>query len=156
MSETLVNLYQATRCYSPEDSRFRTPCRENITFYLITSSLKTAVELSSETFYIPDIPQTVGISNKVSKSVAPESEGSSPHSREPATGPYPEPGEFIPHPWPSQSPQDPFWSHPTICSSVFRVASFLQAFPPKPCTLFSLLLCLPHAPATSFFFISSA
>jgi hypothetical protein len=33
-------------------------------------------------------------------SVAPEPEGSSPHSREPATGPYPEPGEHAsPPPW---------------------------------------------------------
>jgi hypothetical protein len=36
-------------------------------------------------------------------SVAPEPEGSSPHSQEPANDPYPEPGESTPHP-PNQSP----------------------------------------------------
>jgi hypothetical protein len=35
--------------------------------------------------------------------VAPEPEGSSPHSQQPANGPYPEPGESTPHP-PNQSP----------------------------------------------------
>jgi hypothetical protein len=30
--------------------------------------------------------------------MAPETEGSSPHSQEPASGPYPEPGESTPHP----------------------------------------------------------
>jgi hypothetical protein len=33
---------------------------------------------------------------------------------------------------------------------VFQVISFLRAFPPKPCTLFSPLPCVPHAPPTSF------
>jgi hypothetical protein len=36
-------------------------------------------------------------------SVAPEPEGSSPHSQQPANGPYPEPGESTPHP-PNQYP----------------------------------------------------
>jgi hypothetical protein len=36
--------------------------------------------------------------------VSPEPEGSSPHSQELASGPYPEPGESTPHP-PNQSPQ---------------------------------------------------
>jgi hypothetical protein len=30
------------------------------------------------------------------------------------------------------------------------VASFLRAFPPKPCTYFSPLPCVPHALQTSF------
>jgi hypothetical protein len=34
--------------------------------------------------------------------MAAESEGSSPHSQQPATGPYPEPGESTPHPPPHQ------------------------------------------------------
>jgi hypothetical protein len=38
-------------------------------------------------------------------SVAPEREGSSPHSQQPANGPYPE--QVNPHP-PRQSPLDPF------------------------------------------------
>jgi hypothetical protein len=33
---------------------------------------------------------------------------------------------------------------------VFPVASFLRAFPLKPCTLFYPLPCVPHAPPTSF------
>jgi hypothetical protein len=37
---------------------------------------------------------------KVTNSVAPETEGSSPHSQQPASGPYPEPGESTPHPPP--------------------------------------------------------
>jgi hypothetical protein len=32
---------------------------------------------------------------------------------------------------------------------IFKVVSFLQVFPPKPCTLSSPLPCLPHAPHTS-------
>jgi hypothetical protein len=34
-SETLVNVYQTTRCYSPEDSHLRTYRRENLKSYLI-------------------------------------------------------------------------------------------------------------------------
>jgi hypothetical protein len=45
--------------------------------------------------------------NRLTNSVAPEPEGSSPHSQELANGPYPEPGESTPHP-PNQSTQDPF------------------------------------------------
>jgi hypothetical protein len=37
---------------------------------------------------------------KVTDSVAPEPEGSSPHSQQPANGPYPEPGESTPLPPP--------------------------------------------------------
>jgi hypothetical protein len=36
--------------------------------------------------------------------VAPEPEGSSPHSQQPANGPYPEPGESTPHPPPPPYP----------------------------------------------------
>jgi hypothetical protein len=43
-------------------------------------------------------------------SVAPEPEGSSPYSQEPATTPCPEPSESTVHPL-SQSQQDIFWSH---------------------------------------------
>jgi hypothetical protein len=32
-SETLVNLYQTTRCYNPEDSHPRTHRRENLKSY---------------------------------------------------------------------------------------------------------------------------
>jgi hypothetical protein len=33
-SETLVNFYQITRRYNPEDSYLRTHCRENLKSYL--------------------------------------------------------------------------------------------------------------------------
>jgi hypothetical protein len=33
---------------------------------------------------------------------------------------------------------------------VFQLVSFLRAFPPKPCTLFCPLPCVPHAPPTPF------
>jgi hypothetical protein len=36
-SETLVNFYQATRLYNPEDSRLRTHRRENLKSYLVTT-----------------------------------------------------------------------------------------------------------------------
>jgi hypothetical protein len=39
----------------------------------------------------------------VTHTVAPEPEGSSPHSQQPASGPYPEPAESTPHPL-NQSP----------------------------------------------------
>jgi hypothetical protein len=82
--------------------------------------------------------------------VAPEPEGSSPHSQQLATGPYPDPLESIPHPT-SQSPQGPFWFHPPIYASVCRVISLLRAFLPKPCTLFYLSHAChmprpPHSP----------
>jgi hypothetical protein len=80
---------------------------------------------------------------QLTNSVAPEPEGLSPHSQQPATGPYPVPIESIPHTHtytpPSQSPQDLFRSHSPIYSSVFWVVSFLRALPPKPWTLFSSL-----------------
>jgi hypothetical protein len=34
-SETLVNFYQTTRCYNPEDSHLHTHCRENLKSYTI-------------------------------------------------------------------------------------------------------------------------
>jgi hypothetical protein len=37
-SETLVNFYQTTRRYNPEDSYLRTHRRENLKFYLIKIS----------------------------------------------------------------------------------------------------------------------
>jgi hypothetical protein len=34
-SETLVNVYQTTRCYNPEDSRLHTHLRENLKSYIM-------------------------------------------------------------------------------------------------------------------------
>jgi hypothetical protein len=36
-SETLVNLYQTTRCYNPEDSHLHTHRRENLKSYRLSS-----------------------------------------------------------------------------------------------------------------------
>jgi hypothetical protein len=52
--------------------------------------------------------------------VAPEDEGTSPRSQQPANGPYAEPGESTPHPL-NHSPQDPFWYHPPTYALVFQV-----------------------------------
>jgi hypothetical protein len=80
--------------------------------------------------------------------VAPEPEGSSPHSQQPANVSYPEPGESTPHP-PTNQAQDPFWSHPPIYALVFQVVSFPWAFLPKPSTCFCLVPCVQHVPPTS-------
>jgi hypothetical protein len=45
---------------------------------------------------------------------------------------------------------------PPIYVLVFQVVSSLWAFPQKPCTLSSLLPCMPHVPPTSFSLIWSA
>jgi hypothetical protein len=63
----------------------------------------------------------------VTNSVAPEPEGSSPHSPEPATDPYPEPGESTPR-HPNQSPQGPVWFHLRL---VLSSGLFPSAFPTK-------------------------
>jgi hypothetical protein len=42
-SETLVNFYQTTQCYNPEDSNLHTHRRENLKSYLVL-----VVELASE------------------------------------------------------------------------------------------------------------
>jgi hypothetical protein len=84
-------------------------------------------------------------------SVAQEPEGSSPHTQQPATGPCPETVGSNPHTPRSQCPQDPFWSHLPTYALVFRVITFLRAFPPKPFTLSLLshachMPCPPHSP----------
>jgi hypothetical protein len=71
------------------------------------------------------------------------------NNSQPTTCPYSEPTESTLHSL-SKSPYDPFRSYLPIYAAVFRVVSFLQAFPPKPCTLFSPLSCIPHALPTSF------
>jgi hypothetical protein len=69
--------------------------------------------------------------------VAQEPEGSSPHSQQPTAGPCPEPVEYNLHP-PSQSPEDPFWSHLPTYALVFQVVSFQWTWPIQapniPCT----------------------
>jgi hypothetical protein len=48
-------------------------------------------------------PLPVSKPKQITNSVAQEPEGPSPHSQQPATGPYPEPAESNPHPS-NQSP----------------------------------------------------
>jgi hypothetical protein len=50
------------------------------------------------------LPKLWYTSTTLTNSVAPEPEGSSPHSQQPVNDPYPEPGESTPHPPPNQSP----------------------------------------------------
>jgi hypothetical protein len=76
-----------------------------------------------------------------------EPESSSPHSQQPATGPYPEPVKSNPPP-PPKSSIPKIHSDP-IYALVLQVVSFLWAFAPKPCTRFSSLPCVPHALPTS-------
>jgi hypothetical protein len=42
-SVTLVNCYQTTRCYNPEDSNLHTHCRENLKSHLFNIVLKNAI-----------------------------------------------------------------------------------------------------------------
>jgi hypothetical protein len=67
--------------------------------------------------------------------VAQEPEGSSPHSQQLATDPSPELVESNPHP---QANLPNIHSDP-IYTLVFRVVSFLRAFPTE--TLYALLSC---------------
>jgi hypothetical protein len=52
-SETLVNLYQTTRRYNPEDSHLRTPRRENLKSYLIFSHVTKTLWTSNCIFSYP-------------------------------------------------------------------------------------------------------
>jgi hypothetical protein len=67
-------------------------------------------------------------------SVTPEPEGLSPHPPEPANGPYSDQGESTPYS-PAYLPK----IHP-----IPILPSRPRAFPPKPCTLFSHLPCVPR------------
>jgi hypothetical protein len=91
----------------------------------------------------------------ITDDVAPEPEGSSPHSQQPANGPYPEPGEATPHP-PQPISLRSILSPSPVYTLVFQVVFFILVFPPKPCTRFSPLPCVPHAPPNSFSLIWSA
>jgi hypothetical protein len=85
----------------------------------------------------------------IPNSVAQEPEGSSPHSQQPATGPYPESVESNPLP-PANLPKrhsDPIFP-PTPWSSDRSLSFGLS--PPKPCRIFFPLTWVQHAPPTSF------
>jgi hypothetical protein len=93
----------------------------------------------------------VTMRSRLTNSVAPELEGSSPQSRQPAKCPYPQPGESTPPPISKVRvdhilPSTP-WS--------FKW-SFPSAFPTKTLYTFSPCPCVPHAPPTSFSLIWSA
>jgi hypothetical protein len=52
-SETLVNFYQTTRCYYPEDSHLHTYRRENLKSYNVITDLRPfKVRLKAQTFFI--------------------------------------------------------------------------------------------------------
>jgi hypothetical protein len=44
-SETLVNIYQTTRRYNPEDSHLRTHLRDNLKSYTVMSMIKNKLEI---------------------------------------------------------------------------------------------------------------
>jgi hypothetical protein len=50
-SETLVNFYQTTRRYNPEDSHLRTHRRENLKSYLVLNELIVARFVRKHPFY---------------------------------------------------------------------------------------------------------
>jgi hypothetical protein len=85
--------------------------------------------------------------NQITNSAAPEPEGSSPHSQQPATGPYPEPGESILHP----SANLPKVHFDPILPSTPRSFKWSLSLWLLTRTLytFSLLPCVPHTLPTS-------
>jgi hypothetical protein len=96
------------------------------------------------TFYVKiTLIKSVHFLKHLTNSVMPEPEGSSPHSQQPTNDPYPEPGESTPNPPPTNLPKVHF-------DPIYALVFFLRAFPPKPCTLFYPILCMPHALPTSF------
>jgi hypothetical protein len=101
------------------------------------------------TFFLPLFVSSFVFQCSNSSSVAPEPRGSSPHSQESATGPYPEPTESTPH-LPAILPKTHSDPDPPIYASVFRVVSFLRAFPLKPCTIPSPLPSW-HMPQSSHY-----
>jgi len=73
-----------------------------------------------------------------------EPEGSSPHTQEHVTCPYPEPDPSIPF-LPMSLLEDLFHYNPPINAWVFRVVSPPQVSPPKPSTFLSCPSYVPHA-----------
>jgi hypothetical protein len=47
-SETLVNFYQTTRCYNPEDSNLHIHCRENLKSYSLFLDYKYLFVIRNE------------------------------------------------------------------------------------------------------------
>jgi hypothetical protein len=81
-------------------------------------------------------------------SIALELEGSSPHSQQPSTGPYPEPTESAP-----PTPANLLNIHLIHYSQLLLglpSGLFASGFPTKTLYNFFPLPCVPHAPPTSF------
>ena len=74
-----------------------------------------------------------------------EPEGSSPHSQEPHTCPYPEPDQSCPC-FPNPLIENTFYCYPLIYAWVFQLVSFPEVYPPKHCTHLSCLPCGLHTP----------
>jgi hypothetical protein len=49
-SETLVNFYQTTRCYNPEDSNLHTHRRENLKSYTVYVASLTEIVVEYQVF----------------------------------------------------------------------------------------------------------
>jgi hypothetical protein len=52
-SETLVQLYQTTRCYNPEDSHLHTHRRENLKYYSVIMCYPTSCDLTVNIYNKP-------------------------------------------------------------------------------------------------------
>jgi hypothetical protein len=55
-SETLVNFYQTTRCYNPEDSNLHTHRRENLKSYRVNIKSEVLIGLLTDSFTVYSTP----------------------------------------------------------------------------------------------------
>jgi hypothetical protein len=116
--------------------------RTMILVMILTHKIQTILELH------PCTLQHVNVN--CFNSVAPEPEGSSLHSQQPATCPYPEPTES------TQTLPQPVSLRSILIPSSHLCLSLPRDLFPSGCTLSSPLPCVPHAPPTLFSFILSA
>ena len=79
-----------------------------------------------------------------------EPEGSLPHSQVSVTCPYPEPARSSPYPH-IPLPEDPSQYYPPIYARFFRVVSFPQVSPSKPCIYLYFPPYVLYATPISFF-----
>jgi hypothetical protein len=94
-SEMSVNCYQTTRRNIPEDSQ--SPSRVQFVCALNQQNIVFNIRppINFPAYFVGPT-----ISTYLTKYIAQEPESSSPHSQQPANGPYPEPGESTTHPPP--------------------------------------------------------
>jgi hypothetical protein len=120
---------------------------ERDSFLCLCVQCHTEVIFSSKNTFFFRFREVFSLILLLSNSVALELKGLSPHSQEPATGSYPEPVESTTHP--ANLPK--IHSDP-IFPSTFRSSEWsLLGFPTHtPFTFSYPLLCVPHAPPSSF------